>query len=211
MLRRRFDRFVTREDSDRYHRLFVSLMQHDERQACELALQRGDGSTFHAQLDCVRVAAGDEPPAARITLTDVTERKRAEAELRIAAAAFESQEGMFVADAEERDPADQPGLLRHHRLHGRGSRGADDAPASSRTATTRPSPRRCGRDVNRTGAWRGEIWNRQKNGAVSPRWLTVTAVRGATEALPTTSAPSSTSPSARRTRQRSRIWPSTIR
>ena len=82
MLRRRFNRFVTREDGDRYHRLFVSLMQHDERQACELALQRGDGSTFHARLDCVRVAAGDTPPVARITLTDVTDHKRVEDQMR---------------------------------------------------------------------------------------------------------------------------------
>ena len=61
MLRRRFARFVAPEDRDRYHRLFVGVMQHDERQACELALQRGDGSMFHAQLDCLRVAAGDNP------------------------------------------------------------------------------------------------------------------------------------------------------
>jgi len=80
MLRRRFDRFVTREDKDRYRRLFVSLMRDDERQTCELALRRGDGSVFHAQLDC-RMAAGYKPPLLRIALTDITERKRAEAAL----------------------------------------------------------------------------------------------------------------------------------
>src|SRR6266852_1050093 len=62
MRRCRFARFVTPKDSDRYHRLFVSVMQHDGRQACELALQRADGSDFHAQLDCLRVTAGDGPP-----------------------------------------------------------------------------------------------------------------------------------------------------
>ena len=35
----------------------------------------------------------------RLALTDITERKRVEAELRVAATAFESQEGMFVTDA----------------------------------------------------------------------------------------------------------------
>ena len=45
------------------------------------------------------------------------------------------------------------------------------------TATTLPL---CAmwENVNRTGAWRGEIWNRQKNGDVSPGWLTITAVQG---------------------------------
>jgi diguanylate cyclase (GGDEF)-like protein/PAS domain S-box-containing protein len=33
-------------------------------------------------------------------------------------------------------------------------------------------------NVNRTGAWHGEIWSRQNTGEVSPRWLTVTAVHG---------------------------------
>ena len=32
--------------------------------------------------------------------------------------------------------------------------------------------------INATGAWRGEVWNRRKNGEVYPEWLTITAVRG---------------------------------
>ena len=137
-------------------------MQHDELQAGELALRRGDGSTFHAHLDCLRVAAGDKPPVARITLTGVTERYRAEAELRIAAVAFESQEGMFVADGKRV-------ILRINRAFSAfsgftaGTRGADDAcayvgpPRESFSATMWEK-------INRTGAWRGAIWNRQKNG-----------------------------------------------
>ena len=81
MLQRRFARFVTLESMKRYDRLFASMMQHDERQACELELRRGDGSLFHAQLDCLRVAAGDKPPVVRIVLTSITERKQAEAAL----------------------------------------------------------------------------------------------------------------------------------
>lgn len=177
MLRRRFDRFVIREDRDRYHRLFVSLMQHDERQACELALQRGDGSTFPAQLDCLRVAAGDNPPVARITLTDVTERERVGAELRIAAAAFESQEGMFVADAKRV-------ILRINRAFS-AITGFTAKEAVGQTTRLLKSDRHdevyiqtMWESVDRTGVWRGEIWNRQKNDEVSPRWLTITAVQG---------------------------------
>ncbi len=81
LLRRRFQKFVIRDDRDRFHRLFTGLMSHGERHAVELGCQRADGSRFHAQLDCVRVEAGDKPPVARITLADVTERKRAEVAL----------------------------------------------------------------------------------------------------------------------------------
>jgi diguanylate cyclase (GGDEF)-like protein/PAS domain S-box-containing protein len=177
ILRRRFNRFVISEDKDRYHRLFMSLMQHDARQACELKLQRADGSTFDAHLDCLRVAAGDKPPVARITLTDVTARRRAELELRIAAAAFESQEGMFVADARRV-------ILRINSAF-TAITGFTAQEAVGQTTRLLKSDRHdegfsatMWENVNRTGAWRGEIWNRQKNGEVSPRWLTITAVKG---------------------------------
>jgi diguanylate cyclase (GGDEF)-like protein/PAS domain S-box-containing protein len=81
ILQRRFARFVTPENIERYDRLFASMMQHDEPQACELVLRRGDGSVFHVQLDCLRVAAGDRPPVVRVVLTSITERKQAEAAL----------------------------------------------------------------------------------------------------------------------------------
>jgi PAS domain S-box-containing protein len=81
VLKRHFERFVASPDSDRYHRLLVQVMAHGEHQTCALALQRKDGSIFHAQLDCVRVALADMPLTVRITLTDITERKQAEAEI----------------------------------------------------------------------------------------------------------------------------------
>jgi PAS domain S-box-containing protein len=183
MLHRRFNRFVTSEDKDRYHQLFVNLMQHDEPQACELALQRGDGgSTFYAHLDCRRVAAGDKLPVARITLTDVTEHNRAEVELRIAAAAFESQEGMFVADANRV-------ILRINRAFS-AITGFTAEEAVGQTTRLLKSDRydetfsaTMWEKVNRTGAWSGEIWNRQKGGGVSPRWLTITAVKGKPDSI----------------------------
>ena len=30
------------------------------------------------------------------------------------------------------------------------------------------------------GSWRGEIWNRRKNGEIYPEWLTITAIRDVT-------------------------------
>ncbi|MBL0211287.1 MAG: diguanylate cyclase [Holophagaceae bacterium] len=32
--------------------------------------------------------------------------------------------------------------------------------------------------INRTGGWRGEIWDRRKNGESYPKWLVISAVRG---------------------------------
>ena len=38
LLLRRFVHFVAEEDSDRWNRFFVSVLQHGERQNCELVL-----------------------------------------------------------------------------------------------------------------------------------------------------------------------------
>ena len=176
MLQRRFSRFVTHADSDRYRQLMWSVLQHDDRETCDLALQRGDGSVIQAQLDCVRVVTGDKPATVRLTLTDITERKRAEAELRVAATAFESQEGMLVTDA-------ATSILRVNRAF-TDITGFTAAEAVGQTPRLFKSDRhdaafyaRMWKDITRTGQWRGEIWNLHKSGKVYPQWLTITGVK----------------------------------
>ena len=78
LLRQRFGSFVAAEDRDRWNRLFVGVLRRDEQQSCELLLQRGDGSVFHARLDCLRQATDGKQPEVRIALTDITRLRRAE-------------------------------------------------------------------------------------------------------------------------------------
>ena len=81
LIHSRFARLVASEDSDRWHRHFMGILQHGDQQSCELALRRGDGSRFHAQLDCLRLINDGNAPVVRITLTDVTERNQAQSVL----------------------------------------------------------------------------------------------------------------------------------
>jgi diguanylate cyclase (GGDEF)-like protein/PAS domain S-box-containing protein len=176
LLQHGFARFVADFDGDRYHRLIGSVLKHGERETCDLALRRADGSVMQAQLDCARVAAGDEPPTVRLALTDITERKRAEAELRVAATAFESQEGMLVTDA-------ATSILRVNQAF-TDITGFTAAEVVGQTPRMFKSGRQTAafyagmwKDVIRTGEWRGEIWNLHKSGKVYPSWLTITAVK----------------------------------
>jgi diguanylate cyclase (GGDEF)-like protein/PAS domain S-box-containing protein len=81
LLGRRFVQFVAPEDLKRYNRLFKRVAKQGKRQTFDLALRRGDGSLFHAQIDCVRAVAEDTNSLIRITIVDITERKRAETEI----------------------------------------------------------------------------------------------------------------------------------
>ncbi len=109
--------------------------------------------------------------------TDITDRKKAETELRIAAVAFDSLEGMMVTDANSV-------ILRVNRAFMEMSGYTADE-----TVGQTPRMLQSGRHnaefyramwdaIHRTGGWQGEIWDRRKNGEVYPKWLTISAVKG---------------------------------
>jgi len=50
LINRRFAQFVAAEDRDRWYQHFTSVLQHEQRQRCELTFQLADGSRFQAQL-----------------------------------------------------------------------------------------------------------------------------------------------------------------
>jgi diguanylate cyclase (GGDEF)-like protein/PAS domain S-box-containing protein len=78
----RFDQRVAPEQTDRWHQHARALLQGQKAVPIELTLRRGNGSRFAAQLDA-QVLTG-APPQLRLTLSDISERKRTEAELRLA-------------------------------------------------------------------------------------------------------------------------------
>ena len=106
------------------------------------------------------------------------ERKRTEMDLRISAIAFEAQEGMFVTD-------DQSVILRVNRSF-TDITGYTPEDVIGKTPAILSSGRHDARffesiwkQIAEHDAWRGEIWNRRKDGTVYPEWLTITAVRNA--------------------------------
>ncbi|MDP3837344.1 MAG: diguanylate cyclase, partial [Methylococcales bacterium] len=113
----------------------------------------------------------------RVSNRDVTERKQAEAALRIAATVFESQEGMMITDASEV-------ILNVNRAFTLiTGYSADEVIGKTPRILhsehqNKEFYKAIWQDINNTGAWQGEIWNRRKNGEVYPEQLTITAVKG---------------------------------
>lgn len=75
----RFAPYVAPADLERWHRQFQSVLKNDNKLSCELVLQRGNGTHFHAKLDCLRRIREGHATVVRIVLTDITERKQWEA------------------------------------------------------------------------------------------------------------------------------------
>jgi len=109
---------------------------------------------------------------------DVTEQKQAEAELRIAATAFESQEGMSITDANQT-------ILKINKAFTRIT-GYSPEEVIGKTHALLNSGRQDGHfysvlqhALKQDGYWEGEIWNRRKNGEIYPQWLSITTVSDA--------------------------------
>ncbi len=83
LINRNFTVLVTPEDSDKWHLLFKSMMQHEEEKLnFELMLRRSNHAVFHAQLNCLLVATDNQAPMIRCTLADITERKLTEEKIK---------------------------------------------------------------------------------------------------------------------------------
>lgn len=82
LLHRRFDHFVSTENFDNWNRHFRSVLTHEGTLTCELELLRSDGSSFFAQMDCFHLKKAVGKEVVRIVLTDITQRKLAEEDLR---------------------------------------------------------------------------------------------------------------------------------
>ena len=106
------------------------------------------------------------------------DRRNSETNLRIAATAFESQEGIVITDT-------NGVILRVNRAF------IEDTGYSAEEAVGQtPRILKSGRhddafyaqmwqSLLQNGSWQGEIWDRRKSGEIFPKWLNITAVRGA--------------------------------
>ena len=114
--------------------------------------------------------------AMRLASKMTAELRESEAELRIAAVAFDSLEGMMVTDAGGT-------ILRVNSAFTKctGYTAEDVVGKNPRILGSGRHDAAFFRDmwdtIRRVGGWQGEIWDRRKNGEIYPKWLTITAVK----------------------------------
>jgi diguanylate cyclase (GGDEF)-like protein/PAS domain S-box-containing protein len=113
---------------------------------------------------------------ARIRATEL-ELHRNEAELRIAATAFESKASVMITDADNV-------ILRVNKAFEEetGYAAADVVGRNPRLLNSGQHDkvfyRAMWKSIISTGKWEGEIWDRRKNGEIYPKWLTISTVKG---------------------------------
>jgi PAS domain S-box-containing protein len=69
----RFRKFVAQKDSEQWVLYFMNALNRDGKQTSTLTLIRGDGSTFPARLESIRLTGSDGAITVRIALSDITD------------------------------------------------------------------------------------------------------------------------------------------
>jgi diguanylate cyclase (GGDEF)-like protein/PAS domain S-box-containing protein len=175
LARQPISRFILKEDQDIFYLHRKQLFESGKPQSCELRMKKKDRSQFFAHLASIAVQDANSAPVLRIVLTDVTERKLAEDELRIAAVAFASQNGMVITDPKGVIVRVNPAFTRLT-----GYRAEDTI---KQTMALLKSGRhnalfyqRMWESLREKGHWQGEIWNKRKNAQIYAEMLAITAI-----------------------------------
>ena len=149
----------------------------------ELRLQHRDGTTFWAQLRGCALDPAKPQSGSIWVFEDITEKRHAADQLRLAATVFENTaDAVMITDAEHTIVA----VNRAFQL----ITGYSEEEALGRNASlVRPSSDGSDfydtivRGLTEQHRWQGEIWNQRKNGEVFPVEMTVTAVVGRSGAI----------------------------
>lgn len=81
LIKRSLSHFILEEDQDLYYRQRRQLLGAEMLPAFELRLKKADGTIFWAQLSASLLRDAEDNPFCHLALSDISERKRAEAEV----------------------------------------------------------------------------------------------------------------------------------
>jgi diguanylate cyclase (GGDEF)-like protein/PAS domain S-box-containing protein len=145
-------------------------------ESTEIGVLRKDGSLAVVEMRVSQTFLGKEPAFVAI-LRDISERKRAEEQLRLSGQIFQNtQEGILVTDARGVILTVNPAFT------------AVTGYSAEEAIGQKPNLLNSGRHdqafyaemwraLGEAGQWHGEIWNRRKSGEIYPEWIHMSAIR----------------------------------
>ncbi|CAN5282837.1 hypothetical protein BH11PSE11_BH11PSE11_07600 [soil metagenome] len=102
LIKQRISRYILKEDRNIFTQLYKQRLNSDEVLSCELRMVKLDGQEFWASLATTSAPTSGGPPALRVVLSEVTESKRNEEELRMAALVYQYNFEAMMTDLNEK-------------------------------------------------------------------------------------------------------------
>jgi len=142
----------------------------------DVVLLRRDGSEFPLEFASAPIEEGGAAVGAVMVFRDVTERRRAEEKLRLAATVFETTaEAIIVVDADHHVSAVNPAFTEITGYAAEEAIGRLPTFLTSGVKDTETADL-IWRTVRETGRWEGELWNRRKTGEDYAERLAISAI-----------------------------------
>ena len=174
--------FITEQDLALFNVRFPAFYKKPEDKAIELRFETLKKELFYVELKAHFFKAhyaesiDGNSDCLLVTISDITERKRMENELRLAAIVFESSNsGIMITDIESK-------ILRVNHAF-TAITGYEEEEVIGKTPRVLKSNRQgknfyqcLWQKLTKEGFWRGEIWNRRKNGELYAEWLSINTV-----------------------------------
>ncbi len=160
--------------------LFCSqLEQHAQQQrSYEVVMKHKDGGDVIVRVNATEMPHGENDARQSFAfITDITEWKHFEKQLRIAATFFETtSEAIIVTDAKNSIIAINPAFTQITGYTEEDVLGKDPKILNS-GRNDKHFYQEMWDCLNHNGYWQGEIWNRRKNGEIYPEWLSIVVIR----------------------------------
>ncbi len=169
-------RYILKESQDAYYLYHKKLMATGESQACELQMHDLAGTAFWARLQTCIARDADGLPVWRVVLTDISERKQAEARLFLLGNVFShAREGILITAVggtiiDVNDSFSRITGYPRDEVLGRTPQMLSSGYQQKSFYTA------LWQDLLEKGHWHGELWNRRKNGERYAIQQTISAI-----------------------------------
>ena len=154
---------------------YIRAVLRGENQQFERTLTKANGETGYTFAQYIAHKVDGEVRGFFVLVTDITAVKKSEEELRIAAVAFETQNGMMITD--------HRGIIIRINTAFTRLTGYSAQEVIGKTPAVLSSGRqdklfyqRMWDALMEKGFWQGEIWNKRKNGQIFAEMLSITAI-----------------------------------
>lgn len=166
------------ESYEAFRRELIAISRGETEVLMDSAVQTLAGEKRHVTV-YFTVCPGHERTLGKVivSLIDITDRKRSEENLRLAASVFAtSQEGILISDARNLIIDINPAFTRLTGYTREDALGQDPRFLSA-GRQSKEFYAEMWRSINTAGSWQGELWNRRKNGEVYAELLSIIAVK----------------------------------
>lgn len=178
LLQKNFTNFIIESDQDVFYFFLQRLSDTHQLQSCELRIKTQYAEPCWVKLDS-RIDQFQHDLNLHIAVSNISQLKEMENTLRLAGSVFkECSEAIMVTDAKLK-------IIKVNKAFTEITGYSEDEVLGKKPTILQSNKQnslfyhKMWTEINQYLHWRGEIWNKRKNGEIYPEWLSITATKNA--------------------------------